>query len=214
MSALSPLVPDQKFSQLASQDAIDRVVAALQAKKFNVVVAPTGADAAKAVLDLIPEGSAVLTNTSRTLDQLGLNDALNKSDKYVSLRSKGLAMDRATQMKQITELYAAPDVVVQSVHAVTADGTLVIASATGSQFPAVSLGASKVVFVVGTQKLVDNMDQAFERIDKYCYPLEDERARAVYGVPSSINKYLIIRGEPVWTPGRITVVLVQENVGF
>lgn len=43
-------------------------------------------------------------------------------------------------------------------------------------------------------------------------PLEDLRAREAYGIGSGINKVLIVNREVV--PGRITVILVKEKLGF
>jgi hypothetical protein len=47
---------------------------------------------------------------------------------------------------------------------------------------------------------------------EYCYPLEDERARRAYGVPSGVNNVLIINR--VLMPQRVTAILVKEILGF
>jgi hypothetical protein len=99
-----------------------------------------------------------------------------------------------------------------SVHAITETGSLVVASASGSQLGPYASGAGKVILVVGTQKIVPDLEDALRRIDEYAFPLEDERAQAAYGVHSGVNKVLIINRE--WTPGRITVVLCDEALGF
>ena len=65
--------------------------------------------------------------------------------------------------------------------------------------------------MVGAQKVVRDLAAAFERIRRYSYPLEDARARAAYGMPSAINKQLVISGE---MPGRARVLLVEEALGF
>jgi hypothetical protein len=99
-----------------------------------------------------------------------------------------------------------------SVHAVTETGSLVAASACGSQLAPYVAGAGKVILGVGTQKIVSDLDEALRRIDEYVFPLEDARAEAAYGVHSGVNKVLIINRE--WTTGRITVVFVDEALGF
>ena len=66
--------------------------------------------------------------------------------------------------------------------------------------------------LVGTQKIVSDLDEAFRRIDEYAFPLEDARAEAEYGVHSGVNKVLIVNRE--LTPGRTTVVFVDEVLGF
>ena len=107
---------------------------------------------------------------------------------------------------------AVPDVVVGSVSAVTEDGVLVAASASGSQLPAYAGGAGQVIWVVGAQKIVPDLAAALWRIEAYAYPLEDVRTRATYGQPSAINTLLIARAEPL--PGRTTVLLLREAIGF
>ena len=121
-------------------------------------------------------------------------------------------MDRQTQADEIRRLSAAPDVMLGSVHAVTETGSLVTASNSGSQLGPYAAGAGRVILVVGTQKIVSDLDEGLRRIDEYAFPLEDARAQAAYGIHSGVNKVLIINREIA--PGRITVVLVDEVLGF
>jgi hypothetical protein len=121
-------------------------------------------------------------------------------------------MDRATQGDEIRRLTASPDVMLGSVHAVTETGSLLTASMSGSQLGPYASGAGRVVLVVGTQKIVADVEEGLRRIDEYTLPLEDARAQAAYGVHSAVNKVLIINGEIA--PGRITVVFVDEVIGF
>jgi hypothetical protein len=110
------------------------------------------------------------------------------------------------------KLGATPEYVLGSVHALTETGVAVIASATGSQLGPYSAGASKVIWVVGSQKIVPTLEEGMKRIEEYTLPLENERAMKAYGMNSVIAKLLIVNREV--TPGRITVVIVKENVGF
>jgi hypothetical protein len=121
-------------------------------------------------------------------------------------------MDRATQADEIRRLGAAPDVMLGSVHAVTETGSLITASMSGSQLGPYGSGAGQVVLVVGTQKIVSDLEEALRRVHDYAFPLEDARAQAAYGIRSAVNKILIINREI--TPGRITVVLVDAALGF
>jgi hypothetical protein len=102
--------------------------------------------------------------------------------------------------------------VLGSVHALTETGIALIASATGSQLGPYGAGASKVIWVVGSQKIVPTLEEGLKRLEEYTFALEDARALKAYGVHSSINKLLVVNRES--TPGRITVVIVKENVGF
>ena len=97
-------------------------------------------------------------------------------------------------------------------HAVTENGSLLAASASGSQLGPYVTGAGRLILVVGTQKIVSDFEEGLRRINEYVFPLEDARAQAAYGVHSGVNKVLIINRE--LTPGRITVVFVDEVLGF
>src|SRR5205085_11522998 len=125
---------------------------------------------------------------SVTLDKAGLTEELN-SNKYISVRNQFMQFygqpEKAVEMKRIG---SGADYAVGSVHAVTEDGQVVIASASGSQLPNYAYGASNVIWVVGSQKIVRDLNEALERIEDYTFHLEDERALAAYGMNSSINK--------------------------
>jgi hypothetical protein len=200
-----------RFAQAASDSKVKKAKEALEAKGLKVRVVDNLEQAHKAVIGIIPKGSEVFTASSVTLDKAGLNDELN-SDKYVSVRDKFMALygqeDKAVEMRRIG---SGSDYTVGSVHAITKDGQVVIASASGSQLPNYAYGASNVIWVVGTQKIVEDLNEAFERIEDYTFHLEDERAKEAYGSGSSINKILIYRKDPT---NRATVILVKEPVGF
>lgn len=200
------------FNELATPEVVEKTITALTA---NGIAAEqvTVAQAKERVLELIPSGSEVMLMTSVTLETLGINEAINSLDMYVPLKKKLASMDDATQKQEKNGIGAAPEFALGSVHAVTQDGHVYIASATGSQLPAYAYGASHVIWVVGTQKIVADDVQAMERINQYVLPLESERAHKAYGVERSyVNKVLRIDYEE--TPNRITLLFVTEQVGF
>ena len=203
---------NNQFGELATAEQLEKAVIALEKSGFNVEVVETGVEAKEKVLGNLPEKAEVFTMTSKTLEQIGLSEAINGSGKYDSVRNKLNGMDRNTQGREMAKLGAAPDWVVSSVHAVTEDGYLLIASNTGSQLSAEAYAGGKVIFVVGTQKIVKNTSEGLERIYNYVLPLEDERAQKAYGVHSNVSKILIINKEIM--PERITVILVKESLGF
>jgi hypothetical protein len=177
-----------------------------------VIQAADAAEARQIVLDLIPDGSQVHHGASLTLDTIGITEAIEKSDRYEAIRPRIWSMDRKTQGDEIRRLTASPDVMLGSVHAVTETGSLLTASMGGSQLGPYVAGAGRVILVVGTQKIVSDLEDGLRRIDEYAFPLEDARAQAAYGIRSGVNKILIINREV--TPGRITVVFVDEVLGF
>jgi L-lactate utilization protein LutC len=204
------------FGKLADKETIMRTVAALKANGIEASVAATGAEAAKKVLAMIPAGSEVFTASSITLEQTGIAKELNESGKYQAVKTKLFSMDTKTQGREMRKLGAAPDVVVGSAHAVTEGGSVLVASLTGSQLPAYAYGAGSVVWVVGAQKIVKDVEEGMRRIEEKAVPLESERARKAYGLPEAFrsfpSKVLIFNREV--QPGRVKMVIVEESLGF
>ena len=209
---VSELIPNKEFTKLASNDRIERVAKALEVNGMKVLIAENGEEAKRLVLDLVPQGVEVYTNQSKTIDTLGLRAALDESGRYNAVRPKVLSLDRKTQSEQIRKLRSSPDYIIGSVQAITETGQVLTSSFGGSQIGAYAYGSTKVIWVVGTQKLVENLDEAFRRIEEYSYPLEDARLLAALGMHSAIGKTLIVNREVV--PGRITVILVKEELGY
>jgi L-lactate utilization protein LutC len=214
-ATITPTVDEsitRRYSTKADPERVERTAAALEANGFTVFKVANAAEASRLVLDLIAEGSQVHHGASRTLEVTGITEALEASGRFDPIRPRIWSMDRATQADEIRRLTASPDVMLGSVHAVTETGSLIAASMSGSQLAAYAAGAGRVILVVGTQKLVADVEDGLRRIEDYAFPLEDARAQAAYGVHSGINKVLIVNREVA--PGRITVVLVDEAIGF
>lgn len=203
----------EKWKDVADSELLGIVKAALEKNGFGVFVVKNGEAAKDKVAEIIPEGAEVKTMTSVTLEKTGIADLIDNSDKYRSLKKVLLSMDRQAESQKIRQIGAAPDWAIGSVHAITEAGQILIASATGSQLPAYAYGARGVIWVVGAQKIVKDMEEAMKRIYEYVLPLESARARKAYGVEaSSVNKILVFNKEA--TPGRIILILVKEAVGF
>jgi acyl-CoA hydrolase len=201
----------ERFTALPDAQELAATVVALEEHGFSVEVVDGPDDARTAVLARIPAGSSVMTNTSVTLTETGIADAINDGGPYESARNKMFALDFETQVQQMKAIGGQPDYALGSVHAVTHDGTLVIASASGSQLASYAWGAANVIFVIGAQKLVPGLDAARERIYQHSLKLEDARAQAAYGQHSYVGKVLEIHQE---LPGRIHIVLIRHQVGF
>lgn len=202
----------RRFATLADEERLARAATALEASGMTVLRATDAADAKRIVLDLVPEGAEVHHGASETLEATGIAAVLDQSGRYEPIRPRIWSMDRATQADEIRRLSAAPDLMLGSVHAVTETGSLMAASSSGSQLASYAAGAGRVILVVGGQKVVADLEEGLQRIDEYAFPLEDARALDAYGIHSGVNKVLIINREVV--PGRITVVLVDEVLGF
>jgi hypothetical protein len=201
-----------EFARLASGEQLKTVAKALERNGITASVVDSGEEARAAVRAILPVGAEVYNNTSRTLELVGIAEDVERSGLYQPLRPRLYQMDREMQSREMRQLSAAPDWLVGSVHAVTEEGSLLIASASGSQLGPIVSGAGHVVFVIGGQKVVPDFNSGLRRLYEYCFPLEDLRAKEAYGVPSGVNNVLVIN--KVLVPGRITAILVQESLGF
>jgi hypothetical protein len=200
-----------RFTTLPDEETLAATVTALEEHGFSVEVVDDLHAARVAVLARIPDDSSVMTNTSVTLQETGIAGAIDGGGPYDSARNSMMALDFATQLQEMKAVAGQPDFALGSVHAVTRDGALFIASASGSQLASYVWGAANVIFVIGAQKLVPTVEAARERIFEYSLQLEDARAYAAYGQNSFVGKILEIHQE---MPGRIHVVLVRQAVGF
>jgi hypothetical protein len=200
-----------RFTTLPDDATLSATVVALEEHGFSVEVVDDLDAARRAALARIPDGSSVMTNTSVTLQETGIDEAVNGHGPYDSARNRMLALDFATEAQQMKVIGGQADYALGSVHAVTRDGTLAIASASGSQLASYAWGAANVIFVVGVQKLVPTIEAARERIYQHSLALEDARAQAAYGQHSVVGKILEIHQE---NPGRIHVILIRRRVGF
>jgi hypothetical protein len=190
---------------------VGRLAANLQARNFEVVVVQTRAEAKAEVLKRIPDGTRIHSGRSKTLEDIGLFDTLMESDQYDFVRKQTLKMDRSTQAREMVRLGATPDLMINSVQAITEAGQMVVASASGSQIGAISAGAAALILVVGIQKIVPDLDAAFQRIQEHVFPYEDARLMEMLGIHTAWTRTLILERE--FTPGRSTVVLVKDPVG-
>lgn len=206
---MSITVPD--FTAPASDGELDELAANLQARNFDVVVVQTGAEAKGEVLKRIPDGTQIHSGKSKTLEDIGLFDTLMESDQYDFVRKQTLKMDRSTQAREMLKLGATPDLMINSVQAVTEAGQLVVVSASGSQIGAISTGAAALILVVGSQKIVPDLDAAFQRIQDHVFPYEDARLMEMLGIHTLWSRTLILERD--FKPGRTTVILVRDPVG-
>lgn len=206
------LIETSKFAILASDAQIERTMKALETNNIHVIIAENGADAKKKLFEIIPAAAEIFTSSSVTLNTLGITEEIDESGNYNSVRAKMALMDRKTQNREMQKLGSTPEYMIGSVHAVTESGHVIIASKTGSQLSGYAASAAHLIWVVGTQKIVPTLEDGMERIEEYTFPLENARALNAFGVESSIDKLLIVNRE--FMPGRTTMILVKENLGF
>jgi len=205
--------PNPVFAQLASDESIRCAVEALRDHGIEAFVVANTAEAWAKLEELIPAGAEVFTSSSTTFIQTGLQAEIDREGgRYHSVRVQLGKMDPKTQNREMQKLGATPEYVVGSVHAVTETGSVLVASASGSQLAPYAAAAAHVVWVVGAQKIVPTLETALQRLEEYTFQLEDQRAMKVYGMHSGINKLLVINKEG--NPQRTKMIIVKENLGF
>ncbi|HEY8105825.1 MAG TPA: LUD domain-containing protein [Gemmatimonadales bacterium] len=200
------------FAQPASEALLQTVAERLRERNFEAIIVATAAEAKAAVIERIPEGVEIHSGKSKTLEDIGVWAELMGSDRYDFVRKRTSKMDRKTQAREIRKLGASPDVMLGSVQALTEAGQLVVASASGSQIGPYASGAGTLILVVGSQKIVPDLDTALRRITQHVQPYEDARLREQMGIGTKLTRILILERD--FNPGRTTVVLVREPVGF
>jgi hypothetical protein len=199
-----------EFVKPASEATLEALAERLRARNFEVLIVDDGAAATAEVLSRVPEGSQVHTGKSKTLEDIGIFQEFMDNEKYDFIRRRTLKMDRNTQLDEMRRAGAAPDIMVNSAHAVTEGGQIVMTSATGSQIGPIASGAGKLILVIGSQKVVPDLDSAFRRIVDYVIPYEEDRLNVAHGI-AKMNRTLILEGD--YAPGRTTIILVRAPIG-
>jgi L-lactate utilization protein LutC len=205
-----PIQPD--FVSPAPEEMLKRVAERIRERNIEVVIVNNGEEARKEALARIPQGAEVHSGKSKTLHEAGIFDAIMDPNQYNALRHQILKMDRKTQAQEIRKLMAAPDFMLGSVNAITQSGILVAASATASQIGPYANNAGKLILVVGSQKIVPDLETAFKRIREHVLPWEEEQVRKTANIGTFVGKILIIERE--WIKERTTVILVREPIGI
>jgi L-lactate utilization protein LutC len=207
------------------RDLIER----LGRNNFSAVYVEDKKEAFEKVMSMIPEGSVVGFGDSVTVRQIGVVDALEQGN-YIFLNpwKPGISTEENLELKKRA---LTSDVFVTGTNALTVDGKIVNVDALGNRVAAMLFGPEKVVIVVGINKIVENLDEALERIRKKAAPLNVKRHTdfdpmppcGVTGVCSDCssawricNKTVIIERQfdnDTYKP-TITVVIVGEDLGL
>jgi len=193
------------------EESLEVLADRLRDRNFEVLIVDDGEQAKAEVLKRIPEGATIHSGKSKTLEDAGIYQELLANERYDFVRRKTMKMDRRTQMPEIQKMGATPDLFLNSAHAITEAGQIVVTSASGSQIGPISSGAGHVIFVIGSQKVVPDLDAAFRRIEDVVFPYEDARLRDQLGVGTKIARTLIVERD--FAPGRTTIILVRGPIG-
>ena len=196
----------------------DKIIKGLESRNMTGYYAADREEALKTALSLIPEGSSVTMGGGMSIHEIGLSQALKEGNWHFIDRDQ-IADKRAAMLAA----YDA-DVFLSSVNAMTEDGILVNIDGNANRVSAIAQGPKKVLFIVGMNKVCDNIDGAMKRARNVAAPSNAQR----FGLSTPCAKtgscmnckspdticcqFLITRFSR--HPGRIHVILVNDFLGF
>jgi hypothetical protein len=204
------------YATLPTLERIRRMLGAVKERGINAKLVDTKEDALARVQALIPEGAVVMTGASVTLQQIGLEALLiNGNHPWRNFKADLLAEKDPMKQMALRRQGTLAEYFLGSVNAIAETGELVFASGSGSQLPAYAYSSRNVIWVAGAQKITSTLDEAMHRIREYVLPLEDQRMKSI-GNPagSRINRILILENEPAYLRRNLTLILVNQVLGF
>lgn len=205
------------YLKLPSPERIQRTIEAVSARGITVTFAETKEDALAEIYELIPTAASVMTGSSVTLQQIGLEAALKVGDHtWWNMKADIIAEKDPIQQAQLRKQATLAEYYLGSVHAIAETGEIVIASATGSQLAPYAFSSTHVIWVAGVQKIVPTLEDAFRRLREYVQPLEDRRLKQVFGPEARgvVGKILVFERESPMLRREIHLILVNEVLGF
>jgi len=206
-------VDGAKWNKKFTLEELEEFSKKLEERGFKAIVVDKKKDALEQLKKMIPWGAEVMNGSSTTLNEIGFTELLRNGNLgWKSLHEPILAEKKPEKQAELRRRALLAEYFVTSVNAIAGSGELVASDASGSRVGALPFAAERVIVVAGMNKIVPTLQDALARDAEYAYPLEDVRAKKAYGMSSGLNKTLILARE--MQPGRITVILVKEKLGF
>lgn len=144
--------------ELRNERLAERMIKNLARRNMRGFYCKTSKDAIEKVLELIPEGASVTWGGSMTIRNMGLVAALHQKGTY-NLLDRDLAKDR-TEAQAIYRKAFSADVYLSSANAISEDGVIVNIDGTGNRVAAITFGPKQVIFVIGMNKVAQNVEAA------------------------------------------------------
>jgi hypothetical protein len=204
------------FATLPALELVRQTVEAVKARGIHAEFVETREEALARVRDLIPPGCVVMTGSSVTLQQIAFEEILiSGNHPWRNFKADLLAEKDPVKQSAMRRQGTLAEYYLGSVNALAQTGELVFASGSGSQLPAYAYSSHNVIWVAGAQKITPTLDDALRRVREYVLPLEDERQKSLGNKAGSrINRLLIIEGEPAYLRRNLTLILVNQVLGF
>jgi hypothetical protein len=149
---------------MATKSDIETVVKSLRANKFKVEYVDRAKDAVPIILEAIPADASIEMAGSVSVGELGLLDRLRERG------NKGLEFPKPEEFSLDAMRKNRRDVLLASTNAVTLDGKLVNTDGMGNRVSTMFFGVNQVVLLVGANKIVRNLEEALERVQKVISP--------------------------------------------
>jgi hypothetical protein len=204
-----------EHNTLASESVLNKVAENLSKNNFESIIVSTKDEALEKIKDLIPAGSSIMNGASKTLEEIGYVKYLQENTHgWNNLHEKIINETDPLKKAELRKQSVVSDFYLGSVHSLTETGEMIIASNTGSQLPHITFTSQNLIFVVGYQKISENLSEGLKRIEEYVVPLEDKRMVAQYGFGTTYAKTLILHKENPMMGRKIIVIIVKESLGF
>lgn len=139
----------------------NEIIKILKDKYYNAIYCSDIQKAKEEIIKLIPHGSSISLGGSVTLNQLNIIDTFRSEDYKLFDRYKDVPFSETIEIMRQSLL---ADYLVTSVNAITKNGELVVTDSTGNRASSMIFGPRKVIVVVGVNKIVENLDEAYKRI--------------------------------------------------
>jgi L-lactate utilization protein LutC len=202
------------WNTLPDSGIIKKTISSLKERGINTIFLQNKEEALNEIKRLIPSRSQVMTGGSLTLKEIGFIDLMKSNQhNWMNLKNEILAEQDPVQQLYLRKKSTTSDFFLGSVHAIAQSGELVIASASGSQIPSYAYSSNNVIWVVGAQKIVINLEEGLKRVREYCLPNVDKRAKKNGKKGSYIGKILIIEQEKI-RRSNLTLMLINQKLGI
>ena len=199
---------------------LDRTVKALCKNRFEACVIHSREEMFAKLQELLPPGVSCSVGGSMTLFETGVIDFL-KNGEYTYLDRYAPGAD----IKQVFHDALSCQVYITSANAITETGEIYNIDATGNRVASLVYGPEKVVIIAGQNKIVPDLSAARIRVQQVAAPANSVRLNkeelpcfhtGVCGDCNSSHRLcayeVICRYQSI--PGRITVLLLNESVGY
>lgn len=201
------------YNTLATEAQLEKTAAALETKGIKTYIVSNKQEALEQVRALINAGAEVMTGSSVTLEQIGFVDLLKSGNHpWKNLKDAIVKEENKTKQSEMRKQASLSEYFLGSVHGLSEDGQFVVGSNSGSQIPSYSFTSPNVIWVVGTQKIVPDLDSAIKRLREYVVPKEDLHMKSL-GFPGTNLSWMLVFNKSIM-PRNLHMILVKEELGF